>query len=177
MPQQAVYSASQLDGLEAEKAQPFRAVAPWKVVLMSLGTFSFYQIVWCYRNWVARKQAGEDVSPVPRAIFGVFFFPALVSRVRGKRLLHDLPEGLNPGVLGAAYFALNFAFRLPDPYWIVGFLSFIPVVVAQQNINSLHRHLGYASVDSRLGVGSLLALTTGGAIWLLVVIGLLLPEP
>src|SRR5262245_22041834 len=49
------------------------AVGTAKLVVMSVATLGLYQIYWFYQQWKRVRDGGEDVWPLPRAIFGVLF--------------------------------------------------------------------------------------------------------
>jgi hypothetical protein len=55
----------------------FFDVSVVKLVVMSIVTFGLYEIYWFYKQWQARKESGQDVLPLPRAIFAVLFAHAL----------------------------------------------------------------------------------------------------
>lgn len=171
-----VFSGADLDRLDFSEKEPFFAVPVWKLAVMSVLTFSLYQIYWLYRSWRARRLAGEDVSPFWRAILGVLFFPALASRVREKRLFHDLEAGFSPVAVAIMYFLFQLVWRLPDPAWLLGHLSFLPLAIVQAKINHLHAHLGAEVPKVPIGLGTVIAATVGALWWALVLIGLLAPE-
>lgn len=60
----------------------FYVVSPRKLWVMTLGTMGVYSVYWLYAQWVAhQKRTGEDIWPIPRAIFNVFFVHGLFRRV------------------------------------------------------------------------------------------------
>lgn len=165
-------------GREGPPAAPGSIVALpiSKLVVMSILTFSFYQIYWFYRTWRIRRKAGEEVSPFWRAVFGVLFFPALASRVREKRLFHDLEAGFSPITVSVLYFVFQLVWRLPDPAWLAGLLSFLPLAVVQARINHLHTHLGSGPPRFTITFGTILAAALGALWWAMLLIGYLVPE-
>lgn len=101
-----------------------------KFVLMSLATFGLYAMVWFYRNWrFVRDDLGESVLPWARTLFAPIFYFSLARRLK---------------VSGAALLALGFLvwnglWRLPDPWWLVTCLSFVPLLPAVLAINRMNR--------------------------------------
>ena len=62
---------------------PFVAVPTARFVLMSLATFSLYEIWWFYANWArVKRRTGRDSRPFWRAIFSPIFCYPLVKTVR-----------------------------------------------------------------------------------------------
>lgn len=60
----------------------FYPVSVTKFVIMSFVTFGMYQIFWFLKNWNRVKDHGEEsIRPAWRAVFGVFWFYALIQRI------------------------------------------------------------------------------------------------
>ena len=73
---------------EAEQA-PFYVVSRGKFLTLFILTFSLYQLYWAYKNWKQSKlSSGENLWPVARAIFAIFFTHALY-RAADARLKRD----------------------------------------------------------------------------------------
>ncbi|ESP92607.1 MULTISPECIES: hypothetical protein [Pseudoalteromonas] len=54
----------------------------WTLSLMTLGIYALY---WFYKHWSEyKKSTGEDIWPVPRAIFSIFFTHSLFSFIEVK---------------------------------------------------------------------------------------------
>src|SRR5262245_38387740 len=68
---------------DAERELPFFAVSITKFVVMSICTFSIYEVYWFYKNW-RRIMDRENlhIFPFTRAIFAVFFCYQCFSYVR-----------------------------------------------------------------------------------------------
>ena len=69
---------------EAEKAEPqsdqmeFYVVSLKKFLILFLGTFGFYTVYWFYKHWnMYKHSSNEDMWPVMRAIFSIFFTHSL----------------------------------------------------------------------------------------------------
>ena len=99
-----------------------------KFVLMSILTFGLYELVWFYRNWRYVKQAeNSNIWPWARAFFAPLWYYALLKRL----------DYTNAAILVVAYWLLVSLWRLPDPYFLVSTLSFLPLMPAVQRINKL----------------------------------------
>jgi len=109
-----------------------------KVGLLSVCTLGLYQIFWFYKNWCLEKdRTGENIMPVWRSIFGVFFCYDLFKRIRAyqhKEQRNELPAGMYATI----WIICNFAYRLPGLLFWLGFLSVAPVVLVQAEINAIN---------------------------------------
>ncbi|MBP7369948.1 MAG: hypothetical protein KA902_00760 [Arenimonas sp.] len=56
----------------------FYIVSPEKFLLLYIGTFGMYSVYWFYKHWSQyKKSTHEDLWPVMRAIFAIFFVHSL----------------------------------------------------------------------------------------------------
>src|SRR5215471_12386752 len=85
---------------------PFFPASMTKVLVLSLCTLGFYEYYWFYKNWRLIRDRGEDVSPVWRTIFTLFFCYSLFDRVR--KYNPELSSGtLQAGSLAAVWITLS----------------------------------------------------------------------
>lgn len=142
-------------------APAWMAVAPWKLILMSIATVNLYQLYWFYKQWRAVRDSGDDVRPVARAIFGVIFCYPLFQRVVTSAAAMAAPSA-EPVFLAAVYIVLCISAQfLPFPYAMLAGLSVVPLAVIQRVANAVARHdFPQEEPDGRLtaanGVGILL---------------------
>jgi hypothetical protein len=100
-----------------------------KFVILFLVTFGAYGFVWFYRNWrYIKTNEGTTIWPWARALWSPFWYYPMLKRldVKGK------------GLLAAAFFILLFLYRLPNPYWLLGFLGVLSLIPAVKAINDLN---------------------------------------
>jgi len=145
-------------------AAVFHHVAPWKFVLLSLATFSFYDLYWVYRNWRFIKQHGDgDIWPFWRAFFSPLWMYPLAGRIRAAA---GKPTALVAAVISVAYFLLSVSHKFPDPWSWLGaarFATLLPFVVV---IDRLNRSRGARGDSySRLNWWRWLVLAAGTAVW------------
>src|SRR5262245_7475725 len=154
--------AGGVDRAAADPAQrlPFVAVPTARFVLMSLATFSLYQIWWFYQNWSRVKQRTAcEIRPFWRAVFSPLFCYQLVKTVRSTSEKLAVPAGLSAGTITGLYLVLLLCERLPDSWWWLSLASFAPLIPVVRQIEALHAAL-YPGFDChvRFGRGHVLAL-------------------
>jgi hypothetical protein len=165
-----------IDTVSAERSRYFFDVSVWKLVVMSTVTFGAYQIYWFYRNWKMMKDRGEDLIPVLRAIFGVLFAYALFKEVRDEGQTATLPRILNAGALALVYFLMQLLWRLPDPLWLLGFVTVLPLAVVQVDIAKLHRAFGLdPTINDRFTWKNVVGIVLGSLWIFLVIVDQLIP--
>jgi hypothetical protein len=161
-----------------ERKRYFFDVSVWKLIVMSTVTFNLYQIYWFYRNWRMAKDRGDDVIPLLRAIFGVLFAYPLFKEIRHTGRSASLVLLPNAGALAFLYFLLQATWRLPDPLWLLGLVTVLPLAIVQAEVSKLHRALGLdPGINNRLTWKNIVGVILGGLWLLLAVIGVFLGEP
>lgn len=148
-----------------------------KLVLMCFGTLGFYQYYWFYRNWTAHKQrTGEDIFPFWRTVFGVIFCYPLVRRIGEAASGHGL-EVRGLGWWAAAWIIPSLLWRLPDPYWLVTYLSIFALIPVQRVVNRLNAQVAPGhDANARLNGWNWLAVFPGLPVFALAVWGTFFPE-
>lgn len=121
---------------------PLFPVATHKFIVLSICSFSIYELYWCYQNWKRLKTASsQNLSPFWRAFFAPLWGFSLFRRIRATALANGVIVGWSAGALGTFYLILFGLWRLPDPWWLISFASFIPMVPVQQaaqRVNDLY---------------------------------------
>jgi hypothetical protein len=97
-----------------------------------------YQLYWFYQNWrLVKRRTGEDIMPVWRALFGVFFCYSLFNRIRNHNADSSASK-LAAGPLAAGWIILGVLGRLPEPYWLITFVSVVVMLPVQGAINTIN---------------------------------------
>jgi hypothetical protein len=152
----------------------FFAVGLLKLSIMSVVTFGLYEFYWSYRNWKqASRLSGEKLNAPIRAVFYPLTSYFLFRRIDdyGAKRRTRLPMGA--GTLAFFLFVLNALWRLPDPYWLVSFASFLPLLAVQATVNEINREVAPGSdPNTRFRAWNIVAAVLGGAWVALVLIGL-----
>ena len=115
----------------AERVATYYPVSPYKFVILSVLTFGLYEIYWFYKNLAfIRERDRSDIWPWARALFAPLMYYSLRADVfEGRGIL---------GGIALSYFLLNAAWRLPDPFWYLAFLTFVPLLPSVNRINELN---------------------------------------
>ena len=118
----------------------FFPVSLTKLAVMSLATCGWYSIYWFYKNWkMIKDRENSDIWPVGRAFFAIFFWYALFKRVRDYEGQHDYPKLLAAGPLAIVLvLCAILPYLLPIPWNMLGFLSFLFLLVVQSHVNHIN---------------------------------------
>jgi len=168
----------------------FYVVSKKKMVTLFIVTLGIYQVYWLYRNWRLYKQStGDNIWPIPRAIFAVFFIHALFNAINNQRERSSL--SLSPW--NHKQHATNIVFLLIISYVLdrlsgkgigspitdyLGLLILFPVVAcftaAQEKVNeACGDPMGES--NSRFTGANYVWIVLGVLFWALVGVGIFLP--
>jgi hypothetical protein len=170
---------------KAEVADPSTRMAPvfypvslLKLTLMSLATFGLYEIYWFYKNWkCVQRNDGYKVNAPIRAFFYPLMSYDLFKRIRGHADKAQLGPRLQAGLLAATIFVLAALWRLPDPWWLVSLLGFLPLLPVQSTVNEINRKLApQAGINGRFSGWNVVGLVVGGILLLFALVGTFIGE-
>jgi hypothetical protein len=103
-------------------------ISPSRFVLLCLVTFTIYELYWFYKQWKLIKEK-QKLSPFWRAFFSIFYVDSLFKRLnklaQGKGYKRNLHTGWLAGIWIIGSYVM---WRLPDPYWLVSYLTFLPIL-------------------------------------------------
>jgi len=143
---------------------------------MSVCTFGIYEIYWFYENWTKVKHRTETlersevigkpkkgIRPVARALFYPFYCYQLFKRIKEDVQSNGIPSSYSPGLLALGYILLLITNDLPDPWWLIAFLTFLPLVLVQREINVLNNKVApQADRNSRFSGKNIAVVIVGG---------------
>ena len=155
-------------------------VSARKFVVMSLFTLTFYQLYWFYKNWQRiRDRSGENISPFWRAFFSPIWGFNLLKRISDDAQSRKFEVAWSHQTLALAYLVLQvLTVKLPDPWWLIAFAAFIPLIPAVRTIAAMNAaEPAREDLNERFTAGNIAGMIVGGFFLLLVVIGSFLPEP
>ena len=112
-------------------APHFFTASPLKLVVMSICTFGIYEVYWFYKNWkLIKERTGQKISPFWRAVFSPLWAYSCFKEIKACAGECKILESLSIGLLAIAYFAISVTWRLPDPYSLISFFLFLPLIPA-----------------------------------------------
>lgn len=157
---------------------PFLAVSPLKLVIMCLGTFTFYQLYWIYKNWrLYQQRTGDDIWPAARTIFGVFFIYQLFKQINVQAQQRQV-AGFAAGLAAIGWIVLSLMWNLPGAFGLLPILStfcLVPAQLAASRVNDAAAP-GHDQ-NSRLKGWNWLAVVLGLPFLAMAVFGAFLPQP
>lgn len=172
-----------------ERPEPaFYVVSRAKFWILFLATSGIYQAYWFFKHWkTIRKATGEQLWPLPRAIFCIFFTHSLFARFSGTASggipasRHSLQSKATLFVvlLVADRIASRLALKdIGSPITDLISIAILPLAgwclfKAQQAANSACGD-PTGSGNSRITAANILWMAVGALVWLLILFGLLI---
>ena len=149
----AISEESEIAAIGEEGELPFHCVSTMKLTLLSLATIGLYQIFWFYKNWaLVKARSGRNIRPFWRAVFSPFFCHSFASEVNSVADSAHAEQKLNPEIIAVIYAGLILAQGLPDPYWLIGWFSFVPLIPIAWQIRRVHETIR-PGFESTIGWG------------------------
>lgn len=170
-PMAVVADITPLEEVAAEP--PFFAVSVAKLAVMSVCTFSLYEVYWFYKNW--QRIAERDrvmVWPLARAIFAVFYCYPCFARIRDDEGVDQLDSRLYALPLAIGFIATSLTWRLRDPWDWISLSSFLFLLPVQSYVNRLNAQASPShDRNTRFGGWNWVAVVIGGGLMLLAIAG------
>lgn len=153
-------------------------VSTTKLVVMSVVTLGFYELLWFYQNWKSVKEHRRlNITPAARSLFAPLFCYGLFKEIRRSALAGGLEPRFSPLGLALLWILLSFAARLPDPFWLVRFLSPLALVPIQRVVNALNQATAPShNPNARFSAWNIAAIVIGGLAFLMAIYGAFVPE-
>lgn len=176
-----VWNEGMPEWIEARRAfaeeAPFFAVGTAKFLVMTFLTLGLYSLAWFYLHWhIIKQRKNDDIWPIMRALFAVFFFHPLMSEVENYARERQFPLAFPKAAYFTLFFLLNLANWLPEPYSLLGFASLLPMVAVQRGVNALNAAVApFDDRNTRIRRWNWVAVVLGIPLWIVILIGLFLP--
>ena len=156
----------------------FFAVSVPKLLIMSICTFSVYEIYWFYRQWkqIAERDR-EAIWPLARGLFTVIFCYPCFAKIRdyGADTRTGAPLAAAPLAIG--WVGTTLMWRLPDPYWWISMLAVVFLIPVQIEVNRLNAAATpLHDRNTRFSAWNWVAVVGGGLLFLLALVGTFLPD-
>lgn len=191
-----VSTAADAEAPTTEDSALFYVVSTRKFLVLYLLTFGLYGVYWFYQNWARYNRhspyaarAGNKLWPLPRAIFSIFFTHDLFRKIKTNAGLDPKvgawAEKSEATILVALLLVSNVLDRaanksLGSPVTdILSLLILFPLAYyftrAQEMINACCRD-PQGRGNSAFSAANYAWIVAGGLLWILVLIGLMLPD-
>lgn len=160
-------------------ASPLFAVGVRKLVVMYVLTLGLYQLYWFYKHWsTIRVNDGEDIWPIPRALFAFFFFHDLVTTINDKARAHRIEGMLPAGGLTALFVIATLMNRFDNALFLLALAAVIPLAVVQSRSNEINaKAVPFADRNGRLRAADWIVLALGSIFVALTLIGTFMDVP
>lgn len=153
-------------------------VSRTKLLIMSLCTMGLYDLYWFYKNWShIKSQQKSKIRPFWRAFFAPFWAYSAFNHIQDEINEKELNIPIYAGALAIVYFIFHALWRLPEPYWLVSYFSFLFLVPANNALTLINQKEDFSfQQNSAIKGWNWLAVTLGGLFFILTIIGTFLPE-
>ncbi len=154
------------------KQLKFPTIHPLKIALLSICTFGIYELYWFWMNWMIVKQHEKSkIMPIFRALFSVIYCFPLFDRItnlyKKKKIVFSSIQ------LAVFYIVISLLGFLPEPYLLLGFASFWPIMEAQNIINEINKKDPSEKLELTFTTLEKLVIGIGGAILILAIMDML----
>ena len=158
--------------------EQFSKIVPiWKFIFLSVITAGIYESYWFYKTWeFLREKDKLDISPFWRAVFSPIFAVSNAEHVLKLANRENYPEKYSPTIIGISFFILNALWRLPDPYWLISYFTFLPMIPIVKAMNFYWQKENPYSPLKNFSWWQIILIIFGGILLILVLIGVFIPE-
>ena len=119
----------------------YHHVATWKFLLLATVTLGVYELYWFYKNWrYIRERDQSRILPFWRAFFSPIWFYSIAQDIDEEKT--DQNTAYTTLLLALFYFLLSLSWRLPDPYWLVAFLTPFVILPLVRSVHEINRRAG-----------------------------------
>lgn len=148
-----------------------------KLLIMSFCTLRLYELYWSYKNWVHIKEKKKlEIMPFWRACFTPLWLYSLMTHLQDEINDTKIPIVLHAGLLATLYFITGVFAGLPNPYWLISYLSFVFLLPANTAILRLNENSATdVKPNNKIQGWNWLAVIPGGLLFIMALIGTFIP--
>ncbi|HXH85947.1 MAG TPA: hypothetical protein VNI35_03930, partial [Nitrospira sp.] len=123
-------------------------------------------------NWqLVKKRECSDISPFWRTCFAVIYCFPLFGAIESRAKLPPIRPAISSPVLAGGWVLFSVLSMLPDPYWLVTFLSVVFLVPVQEQINRINEQAAPGhDPNKRFTAWNVVAVIVGGSVFVLAVL-------
>ena len=156
----------------------FELLSTQKFIILSILSLGLYEVWWIFKSWrFFRDKDNLDIMPAARAIFAIFFLNSLFENIQDFSKSKGYSKTFSSVGCFIGYIGLTFVSKLPDPYWMVSFLSMLFLIPALESLNYGIKNSGdYRIIENgnynnrQIGI-----LVIGSILWMFILIGFFIP--
>jgi hypothetical protein len=110
-----------------------------RFMILYFATLGTYPLFWMYDQWTFLKNKQNlNISPGARAFFSSLWAGSLAGEVQKYLKKENINISYSPALIGVSYFILSILYKLPDPYWLIALLSFMPILPILDAMNQYY---------------------------------------
>lgn len=191
---EGIYDPPRVDGPAmvapaAADSAPYFPVSITKLVLLNVASFGMYIIYWFFKNWQREaSRTSEKIRPFWRAIFYVFFTPALFENIHRAAVNRQITVPWRHNVSAGVVIVLVIVSRIldrvsarSDDFGVVDLLSVILMAVMtvvfcriQRTVNALNDD-PEGQLNAQFSFWNFALLFVGGVVWVAILLAALDP--
>jgi hypothetical protein len=131
-------------------------------IILDIATFGVYSLYWMYKQWkLLKKEFNLNVSPFWRSFFALIWSGVLAEEIKILAKGKNIETNYTPWIIGVSFFLLTVLSRLPDPYWLICFLSFIPLLPLVKTMNTYYETIDGSLPEKKLQWWQILLVALG----------------
>lgn len=124
---------------ETTKLQYSRSIPISTFIILDIATFGIYSLYWMYKQWkLLKKEFNLKVSPFWRSFFAFIWSGVLAEEIHILAKNKNIETTYKPWLIGVTFFVLTLSSRLPDPYWLICYFTFLPLIPLVRAMNSYY---------------------------------------
>ncbi|RCJ19708.1 hypothetical protein A6770_06100 [Nostoc minutum NIES-26] len=154
----------------------FSHVMPiWKFCTLYIFTWGIYQLPWAHKQWQFIKEREHlNIRPWFRSWFLPFYLYSLCQKVFALAEEQGYRVKASPFQVTFFYWIFVVLTKLPEPWWLISFFSFIPLLTVVKALNyywgQQQQHL---PINESFTGREISWIIFGVVLWLLIIIGFL----